>query len=221
MQTLDFFQSQGWQLYVASLPEALLLTIKMTVWGTILSTILGAALAFGGRSRITILRILSRGATHVVRAIPQPPMLLLVYFLIAAVFGSPTPDSATILTLWILFAPWVAELLRSGFQAVPNGLSEAGLALGMSAFTVQRRIVIPLAIRIMFPTYGQMVMSLMLSTAIASQIGARDVTGLARPLINSFFATELWVVVAAIYFCIAFPVSRVLNWMERRMKVLS
>jgi ABC-type amino acid transport system permease subunit len=59
----------------------------------------------------------------------------------------------------------------------------------------------------------------MLSTSIGSQIGTRDITGLARPIINDFFATQLWLVVAVLYFAMAFPLSRVLTWLERRSPV--
>jgi ABC-type amino acid transport system permease subunit len=72
----------------------------------------------------------------------------------------------------------------------------------------------------MFPAFGQLVVGLMLSTSIASQIGSKDVTGLARPIINGFFATQLWVVVAAVYFLVAFPISRALNWIERHTAIV-
>jgi His/Glu/Gln/Arg/opine family amino acid ABC transporter permease subunit len=208
------------QLYLASLPSALLTTLQMTIGGTVIATIGGLLLALGSRARSRAVVRLSRGITYVVRAIPQPPVLLLAYFGLEALLGGTQPEEAAMITLGVLLAPWMGELFRSGIQAVPVGQIEAGRALGLSETAVQRRIVLPLAVRIMFPAFGQLVVGLMLSTSIASQLGTKDVTGLARPIINGFFATDLWLVVAAVYFLAAFPLSRLLNWIERRTAIV-
>lgn len=213
--------SDPWvRLYAASLPAAILTTLEITVGGATIATVGGLLLALGSMSARRPVVLLSRALTYVARSIPQPPALLLAYFGLEVVVGASQPDEAAMIALGVLLAPWVGELFRSGIKAVPVGVIEAGQALGLSEAAVQRRIVFPIAFWTMFPTYGQLMVGLMLSTAIASQIGAKDITGLARPIINGFFASELWPVVAAVYFFVAFPLSRVLNWIERRQAIV-
>ena len=78
-------------------------------------------------------------------------------------------------------------------------------------------VVVPVATRVMLPAIGQLIVGMLLNSAYVSQIGARDITGVARNIINSMFTTEIWLVVALTYFLIAFPVSRFLSWLERRL----
>jgi His/Glu/Gln/Arg/opine family amino acid ABC transporter permease subunit len=212
----DFLNSEPFQLYWRSLGGALIVTLELTVGAAVVATVLGLVLALLRRLTFRPAVVLSQAATYVVRSIPQPPFLLIMYFSIQRYFGSSQPQQAVILALGILLAPWMAELFRAGIESVPRGLVEAGEALGCSSVVVQRRIVLPIAFRVMLPAIGQLMIGLMLSTAIGSQIGTRDVTGLARPIINDFFATQLWVVVALIYFALAFPLSRLFTWLERR-----
>ena len=132
------------------------------------------------------------------------------------------PIDATVagmIAVGLHFTPYMAEVLRSGIAAIPNGQMEAGFALGFSGIMVQRRVVVPLAVRIMLPAVGQLIIGMLLNSAFVSQIGARDVTGMARNIINAAFTTELWLVVALTYFVIAFPISRLLAWLEKRIRV--
>lgn len=217
---MDFFSSVPFQQYAGLLPTALLITAEMTIGGTIVASLGGLLLALGSRTRWRAVVAVCRGLTYFVRSVPQPPALLLVYFTLQALIGTTAPEYASMIALGLILAPWMGELFRAGIQAVPVGLVEAGRMLGLSERDVQLRVILPLAIRIMFPAFGQLVIGLMLSTSIASQIGAKDVTGAARPIIDGYFSTELWFVVAAVYFLIAFPVSRLLNTLERRTAVV-
>jgi His/Glu/Gln/Arg/opine family amino acid ABC transporter permease subunit len=205
-----------YRMFWHELPGAILLTLEMTAIGAALAAVLGLVLALVRRARVPVASQACTAYIYVFRAIPQPPFLLVVYFTAQSLVRTVSPEAATELTLGLLFAPWMAELFRSGFQAVPHGLVEAGRAVGMSHVTVQRRVVVPIAARVMLPAFGQLVIGLMLSTSIASEIGAFDVTGVGRQIINGFFTTGLWVVVAIVYFVLAFPPSRFFAWLDSR-----
>ena len=123
------------------------------------------------------------------------------------------------LALGVNLAFYMAELYRSGLQAVPKGSIEAGYALGMSSAVVNRRIVLPIAVRIMLPAIGQMAVGTLLNSSLVSVIGAREITTLSRDIIDLYFSTPLWWFVAATYFLLAFPLSRFFSWLERRLAV--
>lgn len=95
---------------------------------------------------------------------------------------------------------------------------EAGRALGMSRTLSYRRIILPIATRIMLPSIGQITVGALLSSAFVAIIGARDMTGMTRNIIFTYFSTELYLVLAVTYFIIAFPLSRALTALERRMQ---
>lgn len=164
-------------------------------------------------------RLISNAAAwtvYVGRCIPLPPLQLLVYFMILSLM----PIDAIVagmIAVGLQFSPYMAELFRSGIAVVPIGQIEASRAIGCSEMQVRRRVIIPVAIRVMLPAIGQLIVGMLLNSAYVSQIGARDITGIARNIINSMFTTEIWLVVALTYFLIAFPVSRFLAWLEKRL----
>jgi ABC-type amino acid transport system permease subunit len=70
----------------------------------------------------------------------------------------------------------------------------------------------------MLPAIGQLTVGTLLSSAFVALIGAKDMTGMARNIIFAYFSSELYLVLAVTYFIIAFPMSRALTAVERRMQ---
>jgi ABC-type amino acid transport system permease subunit len=202
-------------LYAQRLPTALLVTCVVTAGAVAVALSLGLLLAAGRRAG-TIVAGLSFAVVSVGRCIPLPPLQFLVYFTLLSMMPI-EPIYAGMLAIGLQFAPYMAELFRSGIAAVPPGQVEAAYALGMARIVVGRRVILPIGLRIMIPAIGQMIVGMLINSAFVSQIGAKDVTGMARNIINAMFTTELWVVVALTYFVIAFPISRALSWLERKM----
>jgi His/Glu/Gln/Arg/opine family amino acid ABC transporter permease subunit len=206
-------------LYIHRLPAALLVTINITLAASAIGIFLGLLLALAALSHIKALSRISLLVITIFRSIPIPPFLYLAYFFILIYVYPIVPAQAGTLALGILLAPYMAELFRSGLQSVDKGQVEVGQALGMSASTVQRRIVIPQAIQIMLPAIGQLVVGTLLNSAFVAVLGGKDVTGMSRLIIDSTFTTELYIVVALTYFMIAYPLSRGLSYLERRWKL--
>lgn len=205
--------------YCERLPAALLVTVQVTGGASAVALVLGALLALGRGSSSWWLERLCAGLVFVGRCIPLPPLQLLIYFF----FLSLLPIDATvagIVAIGLHFTPYMAELFRSGISAIPRGQIEAALSLGQSDALVRRRVIIPLATRIMLPAIGQLVIGILLNSAFISQIGGRDITGMGRNIVNASFVTEIWLAIAFTYFFIAFPLSRLLAWLESRMAVM-
>lgn len=204
--------------YLARLPAALGVTLRVTFGATVIAVVLGMLVSLGRASGNAWVARVFAAATYIGRCIPLPPLQLLVYFMLLSAFPIEVA-TAGMLAIGLHFAPYMAELFRSGIAAIPRGQIEAAEALGFSVALVRRRVVIPLAIRLTLPAIGQLVVGMLLNSAFVSQIGARDVTGMGRNIINATFSTDLWLVIAFTYFVIAFPVSRLLDWLEHRLTV--
>ena len=207
------------EIFLEKLPGGLLVTIEVTIGSVLIGLVLGMALALLRLAPSPLGARVVQWVIVVIRSLPIPPVLLLVYFALLSV-APIAPEEAGLFALGLLLAPYVAELFRSGIEAVPPGLVEAAQALGMSGWTVRRRVVLPIALRVMLPALGQLAIASMLNSAFISQIGARDITGVGRNVINTYFATWLWFLIAATYFALAWPLSRLFAWYERRNALL-
>ncbi|WP_234827459.1 ABC transporter permease subunit [Sinorhizobium meliloti] len=99
--------------------------------------------------------------------------------------------------------------------AVERGLLEAGAALGMSATHRFIYITTPLAIRIALPAYGNEVISLMKSTALASTITLVDMTGIGRTIVAETFAPyQVFLSLAIVYVAITWIIQRSVKRLE-------
>ena len=205
--------------YFSSLPKALLVTLEVTIGATIIALLIGLLLALMRVSKSKYLYYPAGILIYIGRCVPLPPLQLLVYLSITT-YILMEPKIAGIIAIGLFTIPYMAELFRSGIQDVSIGMKEAGTSLGMSKWVLAKRIIVPVAVRTMLPAIGQLMVGTMINSAFVSQIGAKDITGMARNIINAFFSTELWIVVAVTYFLIAFPLSRALNWLERRIAIV-
>jgi His/Glu/Gln/Arg/opine family amino acid ABC transporter permease subunit len=205
--------------YFSSLPKALFLTLEVTIGATIIALLVGLLLALMRVSKSIYLSYPAGILIYIGRCVPLPPLQLLVYLGITT-YILMEPKYAGVIAIGLFTIPYMAELFRSGIQDVSIGMKEAGTSLGMSKWILAKRVIIPVAVRTMLPAIGQLMVGTMINSAFVSQIGAKDITGMARNIINAFFSTELWIVVAVTYFLIAFPLSRALNWLERRIAIV-
>lgn len=112
-------------------------------------------------------------------------------------------------------AAYTAEIIRGGIQGVPHGEIEAARALGMSRLLVLRRIILPRALRLALPAYGNEIILLLKASALASTITLLDLTGVARTIIaRTYMPIELFAMAGAIYLAITFLITRAIKLLE-------
>ena len=110
---------------------------------------------------------------------------------------------------------YVSEILRGGVLGVDRGVLEAGEALGLS--TTQRFIYLttPIATRLALPAYGNDIISLLKSTALASTITLMDMTGIARTIVAQTYAPyEIFISLAIIYMILTFFLQKFIGLIE-------
>ncbi len=126
------------------------------------------------------------------------------------------PFGCAILALSLNTGAYVSEILRGGVLGVQSGLIEAGAALGLSARQRFIHITSPIAIRLALPAYGNDLVSLMKSTALASTITLADMTGIARTVVAETFAPyEIFISLAIIYMVITWVIQKSIGRAER------
>src|SRR5262249_44124239 len=115
-------------------------------------------------------------------------------------------------------AGYTGEILRGAILAVPHGEIEAGRAFGMSKWMIFRRITLPRAIRICLPTMSTETILLLKATALASTVTVYEVLGMAQYIrAQTFRVYETFIGAGIIYIVLVFILTRILNWLERRL----
>jgi polar amino acid transport system permease protein len=182
------------------------------VLGTVCS-ILGAA-AVRGRSAL-----LRRAVGSYVELIRNTPFLLQLFFIF---FGLPSlglrldPAIAAILAMTINLSAYGTEIVAAGLDAVPNGQKEAGRALGLRSSLVFIKIVLPQALKVIFPALQSQIIIMMLESAAVSQISVRELTYEADMLqARSFRAFETYFIITMVYLALSFCLRRLLGFTGR------
>ncbi|MGX9179083.1 amino acid ABC transporter permease [Mesorhizobium sp. BHbdii] len=185
----------------------ILLIAVTTLAGTLLS-ILGAA----GRRNGPVL--LKRAIAVYVEVMRNTPFLVQLFFIF---FGLPSigirldPLLAAMLAMTLNMAAYTIEIVGAGLDAVPRGQTEAALALGLRPRQVFVKIVLPQALKVIYPALTSQIIIMMLESAVVSQIAVRELTYEADMLqARTFRAFETYFVVTIVYLLLSMGLRRLL-----------
>jgi len=188
--------------------DQLLLGAGLTMRLTLLSVVLGMVVAVVGAWAKTSGPAWARHiATGYVEVIRNTPFLLQLYFFF---FGLPsmgvrlTPNDAALLTMVVNLGAYATEIVRAGVEAVPHGQTEAARALGLRPLQIFRLVILPPALRIIYPPLvGQFTMVL-LGSSVVSAISANELASVANSIQSLTFRTfETYFVVTLMYLVLA------------------
>ncbi|MCC8103016.1 MAG: amino acid ABC transporter permease [Clostridiales bacterium] len=185
-------------------------TLQVALGAGAVAFALGMVMMLGRISRYMVLRGISRALIEFTRGVPT---LLFIYFffLIVPQFGLKLP------AYWKITAPVaisasgvVAEVLRSGVNAVPKGQSEAALSLGMRDGSVFFRIVFPQALRYVIPALISELVIVLKDTTFAYVVNYADLMQNAKVLISNYDALlSVYLVAAVIYILINYALNKI------------
>jgi His/Glu/Gln/Arg/opine family amino acid ABC transporter permease subunit len=197
---------------------ALVNTVLISAGAFVVAVTLGLALAsLRHLIRARTLQVGIQIYVEIFRNVPSLTHLFILYYGLAYAglrLGSMT---AAILGLGLIGAASLSEVYRAGFQSVPHGQIEAGLAQGMNPLMTFRLIVLPQAWRVALPPIGNYGVQLIKDTSLVAAIGAPEIMFTARNLVvNSFETTLVYVLTAALYIAICMPLILLLRTLEHR-----
>ncbi len=128
------------------------------------------------------------------------------------------PFWCAILALTLNTGAYGTEIIRGALQSVPYGQIEAARACGMTRWLVYRRILLPIALRLALPSYGNEIILMVKGTSLTSIITLLEVTSIAQQLTSETFrAIEVFVCAGAIYLAMNFVVTRIIGSIEYRL----
>jgi len=160
-----------WQLARESLVPLLLgsgITVVFTVLVMVISLIGAIPIALARLSSYRPIRWTVTIYVNVFRATPLLIQLIYIYYALP-VFGIRlSPFTAGLVGLSLHYIPFIAEVYRSGIQAIPQGQRDAAQALGLSRWLINRKVIFPQAFRIVIPSLGNFFVSLVKDTSLLS-----------------------------------------------------
>lgn len=210
--------------YIESLLHGFLLTLQISFFAIIIGLILGTVIALvdtAQKSRWMIIpKFICKVYTTIIRGTPMALQLFIMFFVIFAIRGFPQIITA-ILAFGFNSAAYVAEVIRSGIQSVDSGQTEAGLALGLSRFTIFRKIVAPQAIKNIIPALGNEIITVIKETAIVSMVGLYDLNMAAKDIGSGQNMASYIVpmfVAAMFYLAVVYLITFVIKRIEKKLR---
>ncbi len=192
-------------------------TLALTALAALMGLALGVACAW---ARAEGPRGLSMAVGAYVESVRNTPFIVQLFFIF---FGLPaaglrlSPEVASVLAMVVNLGAYATEIVRAGLIATPRGQVEAAISLALTPAQVFVRVVLPPALRKVWPAMVSQIIIVMLGSAVCGQISTEELSYAAN-LIQSrnFRAFEAYIIATALYLLLAAGLRRFLHWFGPR-----
>ncbi len=201
--------------------DGFLNTIIITLGALLIGVVIGAIIAIAkyfceGNKKLRFVNWICDLYTTVIRGIPVTVLLLVFFYIILA---SSEGITVAIITFGINSGAYMAELIRSGINAVDKGQMEAARSLGLSKFQAMYKIIFPQAIKNILPAIGNECIALLKETSVAGYVAIVDLTRAATNIRNKTFdAVNPILVLALIYLVLVVLMTKLLAVFEKKLR---
>ena len=209
----------------ARLMEGLVVTLQVLGGSVLLGTTLSLLVGVGRLSDRAWVRRLSSVYVEFARGASAIILLFWMFFAVPILFDVEgwSPMTAGILALGLNMGAYGAEIVRGAIKSVPKGQTEASIALNLSETQRLRHVIIPQAVPVILPPFGNLVIEIMKGTALVSLITLSDLAFEVDKLRQQFLFSEggastpvLYFNVLIIYFLLAMIIAQIFKFAERR-----
>jgi len=213
-------------LYGGRLWDGTLITIKLVMLSSIAGMLIALPLALARSSKYRRYALPAYLYIYFFRGTPLLIQLFIIYYglgqfsALSDSFLWPVLGDAQwcgLIGLTLNTSAYTAEILRGGIRAIPRGEVEAARAFGMSWWLLQRRIILPRAMRIAWPAYGNEVILLLKGSALVSTIAVWDLMGETRSIFSRTYDINVFLLAAVIYFLLTFVFTRIFRQIDIRI----
>ncbi len=215
-----YFSLQDVFNFLPSLLQGAVITIAVSLLAFALALLFGLVFGIARISRVAPVRGVAACYIQFIRGTPLLLQLFFIYYVLPYVGIVLTPFVSGVIGLTMNYAAYMAEVFRSGIQAIPKGQWEAGSSVGMSRSLLMRRIILPQAVRIIVPALGNFFVSIFKDSALVSVITLRDLMFSGQLLASATYKHfEIFTMVAVIYFLISYPTAKLVEWVEAKIDI--
>ena len=212
-------KNNGMTKYIPYFIKGIWYTIVITVFSVLIGVILGVVLALMRLSKVKIIHWIAVCYIEFIRGTPQMVQILFVYFGVGYLISNLSAIVAGIIAIGLNSGAYVAEDIRSGINSIAKGQTEAARSLGLNQAKTYRYVIIPQALKNIWPALGNEFITLLKDSSLVSVIGVSELMYQTQLIQTSTYRGVLPLFIAMIiYFIMTFTLSRILNHFEKRMK---
>lgn len=202
--------------YLPGFLTASWLAFKIASVTIVLSWFVGLALAAGQRSGVTIIRQIIAAYIWIIRGTPALIQIFVVYFGLPEVGIKLNPFMAGVLALAFGSGAYVAEIIRSGLKAIPDGQFDGAQSIGLGTFAQYRFVILPQVVRIVVPALTNEAINTLKNTSLLSAITVLELTLHTQTMIAATFRPfEFYMLAAVLYLIMTTVLSQFSHWFEK------
>ncbi len=199
------------------------LTLMLSAVSLAVAFPLAVLVALGRQSHLPAIRTLCVVYVETIRGVPLISLLFMASFVLPLFMPNGRMDVLlrVLIGMTLFSAAYLAEVVRGGLQAIPKGQIEAAQALGLTYWQMQRKIVLPQALRMVVPAIVNTFIGAFKDTSLVTIVSLYDLTGAVQLALGDAnwrkFFLEGQLFAAAIYFVACFTMSRYSRWLEAHL----
>ena len=196
------------------------LGILLAFFSIAIGCLIGLLAAFGMLSKGRAIRGLSTAYVSAIRNTPILVLILFTFFALPQIGIRLGKIESFVATLSIYSGAYLTEVFRAGLIALPKGLREAGLTIGLTELRTKLFITIPVMFRNVLPSLSNNFISLFKDTSLAAAIAVPELTFYARKInVETFRVIETWMVASMMYVAACYVIAAALRQIETRLAI--
>ena len=219
-----------WQITFDSIDafwDGFFVTLQVVVWGLILALALGTILGVFSTTRARVLRAISRVYGECYQNTPLPVQVIFMYLMgpqllqLATGSAAPVPIPSVVLGfvgVGLYHAAYVAEVIRTGIEAVPRGQMEAALSQGFTRAQAYIYIILPQTFKVILPPLCNQALNLVKNSSVLALVAGGDLMYRSNSFVGTYGYLQGYILACVMYFIICFPLSMLVQYLEKRSK---
>lgn len=208
-----------WSGYLALILQGAWITVLLTLSGSAVALVVAFIAGLGRLSSVAMIRWIATAYIEFFRGTSIFVQLFWIYFVLPMTgLWTPTPMQAGVLALGLNVGAYGAEVVRGAILAVPRDQTEACTAVNLTRFQRMRHVILPQALPMMLPTFGNNAIELLKATSVVSLISLADMTFQAQVVRSQTGNTLLpFGTILVLYFVLSSVISFGMRRLERRV----
>ena len=211
--------SGGYQELLSLLPSGIFYTLLITFLGSCAAVFVGLLVGLGKLSNNPIIRFPVSLYTEILRGVPLLVLLFYIYYALGEFVHMPA-ILAAVAGFGFSYGAYMADVFRSGIEAVPKEQGEAARSLGMNEKQALTQIILPQSMRTIIPAVGNQTLGMLKDTSLVSVLAISDVLRVGNEYATkhfNFFQTYTYV--ALTYLLLTLILSRIVHKLEFRYRI--
>jgi len=198
------------------LAQGALVTLEIAAMSLVAAILVAFVVGTARLSAISAIRVAALVFLEIFRGTSLVVQLFFFYFILPLHDVRLSAEATAVLAIGLNLGAYGSEIVRSAIKSIGKGQIEAALSLSLPRWITFSRVILPQALMIMLPSFGNLAIEIAKATALVSLITITDLTQTGHNLITATGETSLvWLIILLIYLLINTPLNLFVSWAEK------